>query len=300
MTSVSNSNEALKYASYLVIAKYREKKGRSPSGLYFNKLMSLTHRILLEKGINIRLPHYWYRYGDQVHIHSMPHNLVWNHESPVKTTVDWRYEKPILIRDSTFDLIDQTVEQLTNQYAGKEKQLIEKVYNYAPFTFQREILDLREIIYGWKNAFNWDSKTYKRISKQIILKAFETFPEKDFPELKSQYVILKNLITVHLEKENWDFKLFESACITFWFSFCYYLRLKKGASENIPKETVSHWESILAFEHLRYRRIMADLIMQASEKNSKITENKVLVREYNWRLKDLDEAKHLIDEFVLT
>lgn len=297
INTTPNSNDLLRYASYIVINKYKEKKGKPPSGLYFNKIMSLCHRNLLEKDIDIGLPHYWYRYGDQVHKRGMPTNLVWQHESPLKTTVEWRYEEPDFFRHDAYDIIEEIVIDLTNKYSDKRKQLVQKVYEYAPFDFQRGILDLRGVVYGWKNALNWDSKNYKLISKGVILDSLSHFPDKEFPELKQQYRLFKKVVEILLEKEDWGFKIFEEAYINFWFWFCYHLRLKKGASENIPKKTIAYWESKLDFENVRYKKIMGDLIIQASKKYPKIIKDKQLAKEYRWRTKDLKETYKLIDEF---
>jgi len=292
------SNELLCYTSYIAVTKFQKKKGRSPHGVYFNKIMSLAHRSLKEQGIDIGLPHYWYRYGDQVHIQSMPSALVWNHENQYKTIVEWTQGKPSSYNDATYRLINKTIEELTNKYAGKNKEIIQEVYKNAPYEFQRKILNLRSIIHGWKYALNWDSRSYQTVSKEVILNALSTFPDRVFPELEEQYKIFKIVVEIMLEKEDWDFVLFEELCITFWFWFCYYLRIKKDARENIPKETVAYWESNLDFENFRYRRIMGDILIKVARDFPKIRKNRLLEREYTWRIKDLEEAKLLIDEFI--
>ena len=294
-------NELLDFSSYLVVSKYNRKTNRDPKGVFFNKIMSLTNKITCdEKGIDIKLPHYWYRYGDQVHQHGMPNALTWNHESPWKTTVQWNDVKPMSYDSEEYRFINKLVDELINKYLGKTKELIQDVYTYAPFDFQRDMLNLRSTISGWKNALNWDSETYKHISREVILSSPFNFPEFDFPELKEQYKIYKELISIILEKENWDVLLFKDIANTFWFLFCYYLRLKRVARQNIPNETVKYWEAKLDFETEKYRGIMGDLIIDANKKYPKIKRNKLLEREYIWRLKDIEETRLLIEEFAFT
>ena len=289
-------NELLHYTSYLVIDKYRKEQGKPPTGLYFNKIMSLAHRKLKEEGIDINLPHYWYRYGDQVHKYCMPNELIWDHENAVKTTVKWRTRKPYYVPDDIYtSAINRIVTELTKRYSDddKQKNLIRRVYNFAPYDFQRNILELREIIYGWENALNWDIESYKRISKSVILNTIQNFPERVFPELKKEYKIFKTIVELILEEDDWDYKLFHKVCITFWFWFCYYLRLK--ANENIPKDSILYWESNLDYENQRYRRIIGDFIIELKDKRDKIPE--ILEKEYLWRKKDIEETKKLIDDF---
>lgn len=289
--------DLLNYTSYLIISKYKKETGEPPHGLYFNKIMSLCHRNFIDKEVDIGLSHYWYRYGDQVHKYSMPSNLVWNHESPTETKVEWKYEEPLPMSGEPYDLIDEVVSEMIDKYIGDEYQAVRDVYKYAPFDFQKKYLDLREIFYGRKNAFNWDNESYKRVSKPIIISTFSTFPNRIFPELNRSYKVAKNFIEMIVEKDDWKFKLLQKVCTNFWFLFCYHLRLNDKCRENIPRESISYWESRIEFENIRYRRIIGDFIVQATEKRSDILKNDLLKEEYIWRTKDLEEAKTIIDEF---
>ena len=293
--SPMQSNDLLAYVSYLVIRKYKEKVGEPPTGLYFNKLMSPCNLNLVNKHVNINLPHYWYRYGDQVYMHSMPRNLVLNHETPTKTTVEWMDEEPAPVSDKSHNLIEKVVSKLTERYSNDIHQAVRDVYKYAPFDFQREYLDLREAFYGEKNAFNWDALAYKTISAHLLVNAFSKFPEKSFPKLNRQYAVVKTLIETTL-REEWEFKLVEEVCTNFWFLFCYHLRLNKRCRENIPEESISCWEGRIEFEDIRYRRIIGDLLIEITENHQNILKDELLKEEYDWRMKDLKETEEIIDE----
>jgi hypothetical protein len=103
--------------------------------------MSLTHRILKnEYDIDICLPHYWYRYGDQTHIRGMPKEVGWNHENPFKTIVNWNGDIQTVSNDAILKKIRKIVDYITEKYDGKNKQIIQEVYKYAPYEFQRNIL----------------------------------------------------------------------------------------------------------------------------------------------------------------
>ena len=203
------SNSLLKFTSYQVIKQFKRKTGGIPRGVYFNKAMSLTHKILKEEhGINIGLPHYWYRYGDQIHKREMPRELEWNHENPVKTTVNWKGDTQLADQDDTCKQIQKIVRIITDKYAGKNKQITKDVYQYAPYDFQRRILECRGVIYGWKNALNWYAKSYKNISMPVILTALDSFPSSEFPKLKVPFHVFKTVTKQLLDNEDWDFNLF--------------------------------------------------------------------------------------------
>lgn len=291
-------NELLNYTSYIAIEKYKRKNGRCPSGLFFNKVMSLANEELKNKGINIELPHYWYRYGDQVHKAGMPSAIIWNHENPTKTNVDWSSNKPYTHTDTTYRIINRTIQDLINKYSGKNKQIIQEVYKNAPYEFQRDILELRGIIFGWRNALNWDTNSYRTISKEVILNSLDSFPKDDFPNVIDEYTIIKKILIKIMEKNDWDFQLFKYISQEFWFYFCYHLRLKKNASENIPKEVLAYWESQIDFEKLRFRRLIGDVLININKLNPTIKNDAILRKEFIWRRKDLEETNKLIDDFI--
>ncbi|MHA1410739.1 MAG: hypothetical protein ACTSQY_10620 [Candidatus Odinarchaeia archaeon] len=286
----------LEYTSYLIIKKFKELTGHNPTGLYFNKVISLCYRELKEDGIDIALPHYWYRYGDQVLKQGMPYNIKWNHESPVKTEVKWSDEEYPLVSDRTYEKIESIVTKLTEKYANNIQGAIREVYAYAPFDFQRAFLELREIFYGWKYAFDWDQEIYERMSINDIIKTFKKFPVQDFPALKKNYQIVYKLIELSVGSEAWSFKLIQELCTQFWFLFCYHLRLK--AHENIPKNILDKWRANIGFQNYKYRKIIADILIKFAEKHPKILEDKLLKKEYNWRINDLKEAEKVINEYL--
>src|SRR5437762_11314562 len=75
-------NDLLNFASYQVITKYEQVTGAKPSGLFFNKVLSVLNRDLGAVHLQLRLPHCWYRWGDEVVRILMPRHLQWVHEDP--------------------------------------------------------------------------------------------------------------------------------------------------------------------------------------------------------------------------
>jgi len=267
--------------------------------MYFNKAMSLLNKKLRKENVMIYLPHYWYRYGDQVHRSSMPSPLIWRHENPQNTRVDWGHKEKLLpTRGYPYDLIDQLISEIIEKYKDNDYAIVSEVYKYAPFEFQRKFLDVRKILHGRANAFNWDHESYQQVSEKIILNTLNSFPKKDFMQLSNSHELVYNFIQELQGQGKKTFRLIQKMCTSFWFLFCYHLRLHENARENIPNETVGHWYSELDIQNGRYRKIFADIILEAYEIFPDILKNDLIKDEYQWRISDRKEVKEIIDEFV--
>lgn len=94
MAPAPREDDLIPLASYLAIEACQDRFENPPRGLYFNKVLSLLHRQFQDLGVDIGLPHCWYRYGDEVVRYEMPSPLVWDHEATDKTTVLWDGDPP--------------------------------------------------------------------------------------------------------------------------------------------------------------------------------------------------------------
>lgn len=288
----------LEEASYLTIKLYEKKSSEPPSGMYFNKILSLTHHQFKDEGVDFGLPHSWYRYGDEVVRQCMPKQLNWNHETPTRTKVMWDGNEPDLGEGSLSDRIKEKIENLTNTYHNNFWPMVQADYSFAPFKFQRDFLNTREILYGMQNAFNFDLKTSVQLSKPTLKKTFKNFPIMDFPDLREEYDIIMHLQEIVLSEEEPDLLTFQESTVAFWFLFCYYMRAHDKAHENIPTHTVNYWRSRIPFEKEKYRSYLADLVLKYSEYDERVEEDEVLRSEMEWRKKDLKETDELIEEMI--
>ncbi len=291
---VSRDDKLLEYASYLVVDSYESLAKEKPNGVFFNKIMSLLNK----KNENIKLPHYWYRYGDQVCRQKMPAELDWNHAELDQTKVDWKIDSKDHFKELEGHPIERDVNDLVEKYHDDVEKLIDDVYSYAPYKFQRKYLELRKTFYGINNAYNWDMESYKELSKPIFSRTFDDFPIHDFKELKDEYKLVKAFIDTKLESDDWKFRILEKISKHFWFLFCYHLRLNPEARENIPSEILHYWEEKLPNDEDRHRKSIADIIIDSIDKDEDLLENQIIEKFYDWRQKDKDETKKIIDDFV--
>lgn len=291
---VSMDDKLLNYASHLIIKEYESLKDEKPNGVFFNKIMSL-----LNKNIDsFKLSHYWYRYGDQVCRQKMPTNLEWTNVELNETKVDWKYDTPEFFKELEGHPIEEEIKSLVREYNDNFEDLIDDVYSYAPYDFQRRFLELRKLFYGANNAYNWDMESYKELSKPILEDTYDSFPIHDFKEIEQEYELVRTFMEAKLDSEDWKFKILEKISTNFWFLFCYHLRMNPKARENIPPDILHHWEESLSMDADRHRKSIADTIIKSIERDSSLLEYESINEFYKWRKEDKKETEKIIDEFV--
>ena len=255
----------LKFVAYYVVRQFKKRTRRDPTGLYFNKAMSLINTKLKEEGYNLRLPHCWYRWGDEVVRYYMPFELGWNHEDPPSTKVTWEGDVPrgmidLRLQDKVKSLSDEMADQFSSENLS---EMVEQVYMNAPFDFQRLYKKVRDSFLSILRAevavenFN--------ISKLIpqLEEAIAAFPEdSEFDEIRAHLPAFKSLLMHVLSTENTDYSLANEISEEFWFWFCYFLRLHPRAHENIGKEALAIWSERLEVETDLYMRAFGEHVLR--------------------------------------
>ena len=134
------------YACRAFIEGHEGSVGCNPSGVMFNKLMTLLYRdVRRTLGVDIRLPHCWYRWGDEVVRHGMSY-LSWNYDSPGVTRVMFTGDAAEFPDDDRVKrYIDSYVSRFIHAYSGPEgvEMAVDDVYLEAPFEFQNRFRMLR-------------------------------------------------------------------------------------------------------------------------------------------------------------
>ncbi len=249
MMSDTSSQDYVKYASYTFIREYSRSESEGPTGVLFNKFMTLLNVHLKDTlGKNIGLQHCWYRWGDEVVRYSMPY-LVWNHDDPRRTTVSFTDAVPEIGRDAVRSIIDDYVGTFIDTYSGPEgaEMAIDDLYSNAPFEFQNEFRKLRENLRIAKDSFDFDTRI--GMTRSLYEQAMRSFPSESFPDLRLQRVQFERVFSEALDRRMSADRL-QQISETFWFYFCYHLRLHRRCHENVTKETLDVWRSVLpdAFE----------------------------------------------------
>ena len=296
MTKKNDLPDYVKISTFLYIEEYERQIGTKVRGVIFNKFMTLlNHDLKSTKNVDIKLPHCWYRWGDEVVKYYFKPYTKWDHEDLRMTTVSWKGGVP------EFSLDDQTVVEI-REYIAKHieeysdhdgwERAIDTLYGKAPYPFQNEYRKLRENLKGATTGAVYLQDYYSGFLVPLFDNAMKVFPSA-FSEIK---------------KERTDFEcVFRSAVEAgasiddlrdmterFWFFFCYYLRVDKRCHENISDETLEVWRSAIPWEKELYTRSLQDhaygLRLQGKEKRID-----AILREREERVREFDD---LLEEFI--
>lgn len=268
----NNRTDPVSYVSYQVIIKHIELQGRPPTGLYFNKILSLLHQELKNKGFDIKLPHCWYRWGDEVVRYLMPSAVVWDHEEANLTTVHWRGDAPNDVCDPALETnIIYHVSELTNKYSGQGRidDAVNEVYENAPFDFQRKYKACRDAFVSVRGAKVNITDYGENYIWPKMGEAFESFPANDFPHVAERVPVVRDLLHRILLEEKPPYAIANEVSEEFWAWFCYFLRLNPQCHENVPRETIEHWTETLEVEDHRFHRMLGDHAVDVVERCDK-------------------------------
>ncbi|MHB8584864.1 MAG: hypothetical protein ACYDDF_03385 [Thermoplasmatota archaeon] len=243
--------------------------GRPPSGLYFNKVMSLLHRRLKAERIDLGLPHCWYRYGDEVVRQWMPSAVYWDHESPVSTRVFWIGDAPSSSGSEAArrKVIDAEVKQIGAEYRGQGgvERAVNDVYSYAPFEFQRAFREWRREtteVHNWQAGHGGPAGIVLAGKFRTTLAAF---PKEEFPECADRSRAILSAVGSLLDARPSELQMAGELAEQFWQFFCYYLRLHPKGHENVASQTLDLWRAELDAQTLKFDTVFAGHLAQIAE-----------------------------------
>ena len=243
--TTNRSLDYVRYASYMFIDRYSRVKGKPPSGVLYNKFMTLLNRELKDKlGMDMRLPHCWYRWGDEVVRYNMPY-LSWIHDDPRQTTVMFSGPTPVPVdQDEIVRYTGSYADRFIAKYGGDEgvDLAIDEVYSGAPFEFQNDYRALRENLKEAKS--NVPISNHTEFVRSLYDKAMSDYPAASFQSTKVQVEQFRKVFEKAMD-EGLSVNRLQQISETFWFYFCYHLRLHRSCHENVSKETISIWKSVL-------------------------------------------------------
>ena len=284
---IVNEMDYVRVFSYLFLKKYKEKTGTNSSGVLFNKYMTLLNRELLFKGVDMHLPHCWYRWGDEVVRYCFPF-IDWNHDDISYTSVRYSDKSPRINRkDPNVKYASDYADVFISKYAKNrgQEEAIDEVYSDAPFAFQNDFRKLREAVSISRK--NLPIKNYHSYIKGLFETAVASFPP-DFGFLNHRFEEFVSTFRLALSENAKPDELYEIS-ETFWFFFCYHLRLNNRCHENVPQSTLEVWKEVLPSEEEKYCMFVQN---QAAEYFKKAGEDEVidrLLQERSKRLKESDD-----------
>lgn len=269
-----DTNHLLNVACYSVISEHERITGEPPTGLFFNKVLSIINKEFAPS-VQIGLPHCWYRWGDEVVRILMPTPVQWFHEDPPRTTVGWDADPPeVPAAVDAYERVIGRVRSLVETYSspGRVENLVSHVYSYAPFPFQDAYRRLRNIFIDLRGAEIPIDGLSSAVITPPLENAMEVFPFHDFPSMQERaetfHILMNGLLAADVKGLELARELSES----FWLAFCYHLRLHPEAHENIPEDTLEYWRNNLEIQLAHYDNSFNGIVLDAADISAEILE----------------------------
>jgi hypothetical protein len=292
------TSQLIEYASYAAIRSFRQNAGTDITGIYFNKFMSIINHELKESGMNIHMPHCWYLWGDEIVRYAMPDQLRWDHGDQEATRVSWKGAAPALssrdgeIRDRIDEIIAST---LATFPSGNVRQIVDHVYSYAPFSFQREYRKVRISFEDVQGSTIIPKEYGSRRIIPLLRAALSEFPKAEFPEVARKIGPFEEILTTILVEDD-SFGLSNEISEEFWSHFCHHLRLHKKGHENVPQGTLQVWREAREWNDHTYSMSLSDHALGLVEAGQDVSG--ILSGMAERRREELKEFDSIVDRFT--
>jgi hypothetical protein len=194
--------------------------------------------------------------------------------------------------------IREMVLQLVERYHEVEdiEDLVDEVYDYAPFEFQRKYRRVRNLFYDLVKGKIRIEDTVDNVLVPLIDEALGQFPREEFRDLLTYSTSFREAIAIVLKEDSLELRLANELSEEFWFLFCYFLRLHPRCHENITIKTIKIWESQLPERIERYERIFGDILEEIDESSS-LSGSDLLTSLLNRRKQEEEEELRIIQSF---
>ena len=236
------------YASYRTIARFGTPEDGTVGGLWFNKVMSLLNeRLRKEHRIRLDLPHCWYFWGDRVVLEEMPGEL--QLETPdrldgMHSQFRWVGARPKDPPPRERKAINSLVDSIRSLYPQSDAsmwRIVQDVYRYAPYDFQRSYASFRTDFFETVEAGLVKLKS--TILKNGLNKAFREFPHDDFPELAVEAATVRLIADAMLAEGSARAQRDAMAVAKdFWEMFCRVLITTPRGHDNLSVGIIEKWK----------------------------------------------------------
>jgi hypothetical protein len=226
---------------------------RSPSGFYFNKVLSILHH-----RFKIGLPHNWYRWGDEVVRSCLSPHILWQHDYESTEVLLEQGTVDISLQEEWTEKIDSVIEEFP---LNDPERLGDMVYSYAPYEFQRVFRALRNMIDQKVDGSMSDLRSHNLVRwKGDAVKEYSYLPfvTKD---MNDSFILWNEAFDIVLS--HGDLPLLTHINETFWFDVCYHLRL--DSNENVPDKILVAWEEHLPYDAKRLKDQLVDDCIKLTE-----------------------------------
>lgn len=288
----TRNRSLLDHISYTIIEETQRIQGETPSGVYFNKAFSLLGE-RSKKDIDLEIPHCWYRWGDEVVRACLSNDVKWDHQERTEVSWDGPAPKTFALGNDLKNEITSRIRTIITNYSTSRsgiERMKQDVYSYAPYDFQRTFLNLRNEI----DSINFTDLRLEPVKRELIRnlkkKAVEDHGSVGICN-NITYDIWSELFDILIESETPDYNLLKNINETYWFEFCYHLRIT--ANDFVPRSIIDHWKENIPYDIKNMYYQLIDLAKEVKLAGFRLSDT------LNDLIRTRDKEKKEIDDILL-
>ena len=210
----------------------------TPSRFY--RIVFMLYKGLKKRGLDLRLPYYWYKSGPIIYLKNIPKVFevirISKTQQIVAAYEGWR-DIIVSFEECEDCFSDAIIVTLNSDKLSKYTKL-DVIYEYSPSELHKVLITLQNEVYRASKKGRIADKNKKNVANLLEQLNF-TFMSDNYPELKPTFSEMISLIDKDLKNMNMKFvhRLLEE----FWDVFS--LGLKAKENENIDEKTLCKWDS---------------------------------------------------------
>ena len=210
----------------------------TPSRFY--RIVFMLSHGLRKKGLDLKLPYYWYKSGPVIYLKNIPKvfKVMRVNKTQQIAAVYERWKDIIVSFEECEDCFSDAIILTLNSDKLSKYTKLDVIYEYSPSELHKALTALQNEVYKVSKKGRITEKNKKHVANLLEQLNF-TFMSDNYPELKPVFSETISLIDKNLEDINPEFM----RCLLKKFLDVFSLGLKAKENENIDAQTLHKWNS---------------------------------------------------------
>ncbi|HXY88625.1 MAG TPA: hypothetical protein VEG44_09305 [Candidatus Acidoferrales bacterium] len=210
----------------------------TPSRFY--RIVFMLSHGLRKKGLDLKLPYYWYKSGPVIYLKNIPKvfKVMRVNKTQQIAAIYERWKDIIVSFEECEDCFSDAIILTLNSDKLSKYTKLDVIYEYSPSELHKALTALQNEVYKVSKKGRITEKNKKHVANLLEQLNF-TFMSDNYPELKPVFSETISLIDKNLEDINPEFM----RCLLKKFLDVFSLGLKAKENENIDAQTLHKWNS---------------------------------------------------------